>query len=221
MTKADLLRSYDWLSVSSSAVSDLDKMYRRAYGGPDEVGAISGLPAPAHRVMVPEPVIRSDDDDGFISDFEDDPNLSPTQIGLAVTTFEMTKPPSPKGPVLKLQTNFDTRPVLKSKWDYDDEDKENSAVSEKRDMGDEEEEEDGDRTARPLETLPMGFTPWSTSIDHVLSAGVTSPGGNSIRDGPMTPNGYDDISPITRGEWGFLMVDDAFQGGRTVAVETC
>ena len=39
--------------------------------------------------------------------------------------------------------------------------------------------------------------------------------------GPMTPNGYDDISPITRGEWGFMMVDNALQGGRTVAVETC
>ncbi|PSS03885.1 hypothetical protein BD289DRAFT_449313 [Coniella lustricola] len=28
---------------------------------------------------------------------------------------------------------------------------------------------------------------------------------------PMTPNGYDDISPITRGEWGFLMVGDQFR----------
>jgi hypothetical protein len=38
--------------------------------------------------------------------------------------------------------------------------------------------------------------------------------------GPTTPNGYDDISPITRGEWGFLMVDDKFQGAKTVKVET-
>ncbi len=36
--------------------------------------------------------------------------------------------------------------------------------------------------------------------------------------GPMTPNDYDDISPITRGEWGFLMGD---QGGRQVDVTTC
>ena len=34
--------------------------------------------------------------------------------------------------------------------------------------------------------------------------------------GPMTPNGYDDISPITRGEWGFLM---GAKAGKTVAVE--
>jgi hypothetical protein len=37
------------------------------------------------------------------------------------------------------------------------------------------------------------------------------------RVGPTTPNGYDDISPITRGEWGMLM----FGKGRTVGVETC
>ncbi|KAK3954184.1 hypothetical protein QBC32DRAFT_94473 [Pseudoneurospora amorphoporcata] len=37
-----------------------------------------------------------------------------------------------------------------------------------------------------------------------------SPGGGRYnrfgnRLGPLTPNGYDDISPVTRGEWGFLM----------------
>jgi hypothetical protein len=37
------------------------------------------------------------------------------------------------------------------------------------------------------------------------------------RIGPMTPNGYDDISPITRGEWGFLM----FGKGKTAKVEMC
>ncbi|KAK4106517.1 hypothetical protein N658DRAFT_415039 [Parathielavia hyrcaniae] len=37
------------------------------------------------------------------------------------------------------------------------------------------------------------------------------------RIGPMTPNGYDDISPITRGEWGLLM----FGKGKTAMVETC
>lgn len=37
------------------------------------------------------------------------------------------------------------------------------------------------------------------------------------RMGPTTPNGYDDISPITRGEWGFLMVSDQFKA-KTAAV---
>lgn len=180
-------------------------MYRRAYGGPAEMGAISGVSAIPR--FMPEPAIRSDDDD---FDYDDDPDLSPTQIGLAVTTFEVRKA-SPKGPALKIQTNFEAG--LRSKWDYTD-DGENEP-------GEKDGDEDSDRTARPLERLPVGFTPWSASIDYVLSAGVVSPDRGSMRQGPMTPNGYDDISPITRGEWGFLMVDDAFQGGRTVAVETC
>ncbi|KAL2201269.1 hypothetical protein P885DRAFT_26500 [Corynascus similis CBS 632.67] len=37
------------------------------------------------------------------------------------------------------------------------------------------------------------------------------------RVGPMTPKGYDDISPITRGEWGLLM----FGKKKTAAVEMC
>ena len=42
-----------------------------------------------------------------------------------------------------------------------------------------------------------------------------------LRVGPMTPNGYDDISPTTRGEWGFLFSGDAWKQGKTAAVETC
>ncbi|KAL5612762.1 hypothetical protein BROUX41_004153 [Berkeleyomyces rouxiae] len=41
------------------------------------------------------------------------------------------------------------------------------------------------------------------------------------RLGPLTPNGADDISPITRGEWGFLFAGSALLNTRTVAVETC
>ncbi|KAK0669512.1 hypothetical protein QBC41DRAFT_108034 [Cercophora samala] len=40
------------------------------------------------------------------------------------------------------------------------------------------------------------------------------------RVGPLTPNGYDDISPITRGEWGFLFPVVA-ERQRLVRVETC
>ncbi|PHH55497.1 hypothetical protein CFIMG_007303RA00001 [Ceratocystis fimbriata CBS 114723] len=39
--------------------------------------------------------------------------------------------------------------------------------------------------------------------------------------GPITPNGAEDISPVTRGEWGFLFAGPAFVNARTVAVETC
>ncbi|KUI64070.1 hypothetical protein VM1G_10831 [Cytospora mali] len=46
-----------------------------------------------------------------------------------------------------------------------------------------------------------------------------SPVQQQQHEGPMTPNGYEDISPITRGEWGFLMVSDPFKT-KTAAVET-
>ena len=41
------------------------------------------------------------------------------------------------------------------------------------------------------------------------------------RRGPMTPNGGEDITPVTKGEWCFLMVGDGWREARTVAVETC
>ena len=39
--------------------------------------------------------------------------------------------------------------------------------------------------------------------------------------GPRTPNGFEDITPVTKGEWCFLMVGDGWKDGRTAAVETC
>lgn len=39
--------------------------------------------------------------------------------------------------------------------------------------------------------------------------------------GPMTPNGFEDITPVTKGEWCFLMVGEGWKEARTVAVETC
>ncbi|OAA44826.1 hypothetical protein NOR_03580 [Metarhizium rileyi] len=223
VTKSDLLRSYDWLSVGTSAVSDLDTMYRRAYGGPDGIGAISGLGHPSSTIpscFLPEPVIRSDEDDEFMLEFDDDPDLSPTQIGLAVTTFEMRKPSTPKGPILKIQTNL-TKPVRSPELKNGQDGVDKVEDSEKRIGTAEDGDEDGDQTARPLESRVSGVAHWSASIDHVLNAGAESPDRRSIFQIPITPNGYDDISPITRGEWGFLMVNNAFRGGRTVAVETC
>lgn len=41
------------------------------------------------------------------------------------------------------------------------------------------------------------------------------------RRGPMTPNGFEDVTPVTKGEWCFLMVGDGWKEARTAAVETC
>jgi hypothetical protein len=204
--KTDLLRSYDWLSVSHHAIKDLDGMYKRAYGGPEGMGAISGMVPRANREhIILEPAIRTEADTQDTTEFYSSEIQNDCTIGIAITKDinihkPLPKAPSPKAPQLKLQTNFDPP---KSKFEDDTEDE--------------------DLTARPSDTnVPIMLQPWSCSIDEVMSAGVLSPNGRgSMKLGPRTPNGYEDISPTTRGEWGFLMVDDKFQGARTVAVETC
>ncbi|KAH8686751.1 hypothetical protein BGZ61DRAFT_45208 [Ilyonectria robusta] len=234
VTRSDILRSYDWLSVSHSAIAALDRMYRRAYGGPEQLGGISGM------TNFFDPVVKSgsffDLDDSDDSDDSDDevetemvrtspPIPEMTQIPMPemiqiyppTPTKKLPDTPSPKPPLLKLQTNFEPKLIGP----------EPKAIPKK------EVEEDGDRTARPTDRLLFTMHSWTGNggtIDQVLSGPVLlspsimspdllSPDQSGL--GPTTPNGYDDISPTTRGEWGFLMVDDAFQGGRTVAVETC
>lgn len=91
--------------------------------------------------------------------------------------------------------------------------------------------EDADLTARSPAKTPGGSI-W-LGIDDILSTGdgfrhqhrrrsssdlfLQTPAGEKM--GPMTPNGYEDISPVTRGEWGFLMVGESFRT-RTAGV-TC
>lgn len=41
------------------------------------------------------------------------------------------------------------------------------------------------------------------------------------RRGPVTPNGFEDITPVTKGEWCFLMVGDGWKEAKTAAVMTC
>ncbi|KAL2202136.1 hypothetical protein CC79DRAFT_1373766 [Sarocladium strictum] len=225
VAKSDLLRSFDGLSISDQALLDLDRMYCRAYGGSSQTGGIAGMP----KIMdeppraLAEPMIRD-------AEYETDEELEwareeVMEIGVALTsTTPACDPPvadlpSPKPPLLKLQTSFLVKPKpIRA---------EPVSAGGARLLSDGagirieiEEEEDGDRTARPAEELPIMFQPWGGSIDQILSAEALSPQRSSMRMGPTTPNGYDDISPITRGEWGFLMVDDKFQGAKTVKVET-
>jgi hypothetical protein len=225
VAKADLLRSFDWRSVSDSALLDLDRMYRRAYGGSSQSGGIAGMPKHMEDspTVSPEPMIR---DDEYETDEEIEwARAEVMEIGVALTSTTPAEDPpapepsAPKPPLLKLQTNFlvKPKPIRKEPVSAGGA----GPIPQTTDIRIEiEEEEDGDRTARPAEELPIMFQPWGGSIDQILSAEALSPQRSSMRMGPMTPNGYDDISPITRGEWGFLMVDDKFQGAKTVKVET-
>ncbi|KAK4252307.1 hypothetical protein C7999DRAFT_36827 [Corynascus novoguineensis] len=110
-----------------------------------------------------------------------------------------------------------------------------------------DEDEDEELTARPRSAIKsFANARWTltaganngdgggggASIDEMLLGGVKEGGEeeegerplssssssfHEERVGPMTPKGYDDISPITRGEWGFLM----FGKKKTAAVEMC
>ena len=202
VTKSDLLRSYDWLSIGHPAILDLDRMYKRAYGGLEQIGGIAGMSAPRTQPAPerqPESRNESDSDD---SDTLVEGSLEEAINVAFAPPEEGCKPPVLKLPQLpKIQTTFAPLP--------------NAPVEPKSAVS--------GRTTRPNEgRITMMFQPWGldSSIDNVLSAGVLSPERASMRMGPVTPNGYDDISPITRGEWGFLMVGDTFKGGRMAAVET-
>lgn len=216
VARADLLRSYDWLRVSRAALTDLDAMYRRAYGGPEGTGAITGMPrglplvplSPAHLVL-PErapPMLAP----GVFGEAHG-PAVDPSMIGIALTTPEPAeKAPSSKGPVLQLQTSLDVVPATGRAAAADD-------------GGN----DDGDVTARPEARPMVGHgPPWANalSIDQVLSAAPVGPPPPRARrrDGPATPKDADDMSPVTRSEWSLLMDHGALGGGRrTVAVETC
>ena len=301
--KADIVRSYEWLGVTDAALRDVDRMYRRAYGGVGHTGAIDGLRAV--RRVEPLPFFQpprsfwEDDDDEEEDDetIEDEvqvgieeeavravresapeteqeslprPLPRPTprpipraaeqesiplslslpeaqdaernepdeattgliRISLMIPPLSLSTPkgsprPSPtlKGPPLKLQTNFLAKPVAAAATP-----KEKGAVSPGGNASDEEEEQ---LTARPIARAPQlpVWSPGASIAEVMMSAhpdrlpsgfgfGIATPGGGNA--GPTTPNDYEDISPITRGEWGFLMVQpDGWGGAKRVAVETC
>ncbi|KAI0545701.1 hypothetical protein F4679DRAFT_457010 [Xylaria curta] len=217
--KADLYRSFDWMGVNSTALADVERMYRRAYGGPERRGPFEAPP--------------------ILKDREREHNgeTDAKRMGF----IKIGTPPPPKTqttPVLKLNTNITATPRLvrpkpKAVPQAPALDTEKANVEEleiridsfetaAEKSHDCDNEEDGDRTPHPLRDGPLRpsmFWPkghaLSGSIDELLSPCDNR---QSQRLGPMTPNGYDDISPITRGEWGFLFKGDTWTQGTRAAV---
>ncbi|RYP58717.1 hypothetical protein DL769_008826 [Monosporascus sp. CRB-8-3] len=213
VSRADLHRSYDWIGVNASALADVERMYRRAYGGRERTSAFEVTPAELEREARTAKVARA----------------------AQAAVVKIGTPPQPKNPtpVLKLDTSTAAGgpkligPKFRSLSCQ--------GAAETNDFGIERDgeikveviqpaegdEEDGDRTALPVEGMPF----WSglgASIDEMLQEEQRdSEVRQSQRVGPMTPNGYDDISPVTRGEWGFLFAGDGWKQGKTAAVETC
>ncbi|KAM3530149.1 hypothetical protein MY4038_005085 [Beauveria bassiana] len=270
VSKMHLLRSYDSLNVSRSALADLDRMYRRAYGGVEMQGGIDGM----YFAPVPETTssVWSDDEEDDDEDEEDDddemgregayndqdsgvyveglpdsPTIDPATVGMSDSATPVPTQPKPspssassassrKSPPLRVQTSMIHTPAHQTvdKTHAIDERQNATPIVPQEEEEEEEKEAEAVATARPDDESGLAAVArdqlWcstqSASIDEVLSPGADPETPARDRnddddDGPMTPNGYDDISPITRGEWGFLLVDRDFRNARTVAVTTC
>lgn len=221
ISKADLHRSYDWIGVSASALGDVERMYRRAYGGWERAGAFEMAPDETEREMKNAPV---------------EPEEKKRNI------LRIGTPPA-KAPVLKLQTTFDKslkrpraiRPEIVQPRSAEIEGeggaKEIVELEIKIDrLGIADDgDEDEDLTARPPASAHPCWNSLGSSIDAMLKRkespivadGMSRLSVDSQRQGPLTPNGFDDISPITRGEWGFLFSEDgSMSRARTAPVET-
>ncbi|KAM0812637.1 hypothetical protein AB5N19_12628 [Seiridium cardinale] len=264
LERGELYGCYAWIGVSAGALGDVERMYRRAYGGVMNMGAFEE----AVRTTAAITTIAKLDEGKTKEKEQDEQTEWPLKMSVARTpstpasVVKIGKPPTPKAspkahtPVLKLQTTFE-KPVTIQKPSVirptavkpssapaakDANQNEVLELEIKIDAfsDNEDEEEDGDLTARPTASASSGaaghgMSFWS-GIDEMLArrdqpeavavAVAVSPVIQRLRAsqqrlGPVTPNGYDDISPVTRGEWGFLFKGDGWNGGRTAAVETC
>lgn len=235
ISKSDLFRSYDWLGVNSRALKDVESMYRRAYGGLDRTGAFEMTHEERERETKPVIKLGAPPPPKTPPRTQTTPILKlNTQLATATTTriFKPTaklvpqvatqKAPPPivvdaeKREADKPHGTGDTKQaeIKIDSFLYDDNDDDDG--NENREENDGKEDE-GDRTARPI---PPGLAFWNgASIDSMMLSPRESQ--QSQRLGPLTPNGYEDISPVTRGEWGFLFKGDGWQQGKTAAVETC
>ncbi|KAH6850162.1 hypothetical protein B0I37DRAFT_413580 [Chaetomium sp. MPI-CAGE-AT-0009] len=167
----------------------------------------------------------------------------PTLSEMLRTTPKLRPAPPGRSLALKLQTTFD-KPAQgggKKQQQKLGATKQQAQATTERPIGavqeGDEDEEEEELTARPHSAIKLfanarwtagnGGTNGGMSIDEMLLHGGTAGDGSDRgshlqppgdeRVGPMTPNGYDDISPITRGEWGFLM----FGKGKTAGIGTC
>ncbi|KAI2472034.1 hypothetical protein F4781DRAFT_46793 [Annulohypoxylon bovei var. microspora] len=220
ISKSDLYRSYDWLGVNVRALRDVENMYRRAYGGPGRAGAFEMTPEEQERER---PVVKI----GAPPPPRTPPKTQTTPVlkldtRLATaTTARIFKPKARPiaHTVSQTQTQTQTKDEREVEKTQGTEVVELEIKIDNLDAEDSDKEEEEEHTARPIRGLPF----WNgASIDEMMLSPCDN---SSIRQsqklGPQTPNGYEDISPITRGEWGFLFKGDGWKQGRTAAVETC
>ncbi|KAI1351634.1 hypothetical protein F5Y01DRAFT_111106 [Xylaria sp. FL0043] len=240
--KADLYRNFDWMGVNPTALADVERVYKRAYGGPERRGPFE-LPL---KPKGQEPDQDSESDAkrmGFIKIGTPPPPKAQTTPVLKLNTNITTTPrlirPKPKavpqasGQTIQLGVDGQINGAQEVNGSASGQSCNNveeleirfDVVEGETQNGNNCADEDDDRTPHPLRDGPVRPSMYwpngnalGQSIDEMLSPYDSR---QSQRLGPTTPNGYEDISPITRGEWGFLFKGDTWTQGRTAVVETC
>ena len=211
-----------------------------------------GLSTNTPAAIVVEDSEIEDDDDGLQSEVEMEERRTTPKMATALPLppVFVAPPPAPSsGPRpmmpmmnLRLQTSFDPKPKAKRRSPTQNGDLQRQGIFLTTSPEEEEEDdEEEDLTARPKSAIVSQGTQWNTasiaaglqSIDTIMNGGTCRTPIDSriqaLRQGdrhaaPITPNGYDDISPITRGEWGFFMNGGEWgqsKGRRKAAVEMC
>ncbi|KAI0395295.1 hypothetical protein F5Y17DRAFT_202931 [Xylariaceae sp. FL0594] len=246
IARADLYRSFDWIGVHPTALADVEQMYKRAYGGPERRGPFEVLPPPVDVSEEPERLAESEARGrGFIKIGLPPPPKTPPVLKLntnVATKPQLVRPKPRPMPISQVAVGgMDMRAVTEHAGTGINTEPNKSRTAPEEGfvvhLGDlavstdgsnrssYSEEGDGHHTAHPLRDGPLrpsmawpNGNPMGATIDELLSPCDNR---QSQRLGPMTPNGYDDISPVTRGEWGYLFNGATWTQGRTAVVETC
>ncbi|CAG8954073.1 hypothetical protein HYFRA_00009175 [Hymenoscyphus fraxineus] len=193
ITKNHLTRSYDWLGISFSALVDVNQAYKITYGGHSHTGAIDCQDTLTRTQLTPLSLKTS------FSRASPQPTFHSVRMSYEDTTTHSS-----------LTTDMYTRSSFCSS--------EVSYFSPSSSCGSGTPE-----TAVPLTAISMGESARGFELDTAISyqfdleAAFKEDRGPHFR-GPMTPNAFEDITPVTKGEWGFLMTTEMARRG---AVETC
>ncbi|KAK4140338.1 uncharacterized protein C8A04DRAFT_15031 [Dichotomopilus funicola] len=242
LDKELLLSSHDLHPDDRSDLDDIEAWYREIElqqedNSPTPEIEISITPSEAPEIVeIPPPPCTPPPPPPTSATYRNRPWHQPEEPSLSEmlrTTPRLRPPPPGRSLALKLQTTFE-KPTAVGKKELLGVGKQQG--SQAGNKGQDEEEEEEELTARPRSaiksfsnarwTVAHGNGSAAATIDEMLHGGASSSSTSldqsqnqspEERVGPMTPNGYDDISPITRGEWGFLM----FGKGKTGGVEMC
>lgn len=193
ITKSYLMRAYAWMGVSLAALVDVNEGYKVAYGG---ARRRSGVIEVSVGAVALSPSLES------VSSTER-ARRSPPALQTTFNTADIRR--------MKMQLCVSTSPATLNK-PASNFSSSSSSVATLTPVEVGESAKGRDVQITPRESVPRGgfkarneeYSPFAA-----LAAGGEDRGPH--RRGPMTPNGFEDITPVTKGEWCFLMVGDGWK----------